>query len=124
LLRICHGERVERPVKDRQTAELATAPHELDAPDTFTELVVFELHDEIKIPRSPSGEPTLHANGVARSLAEQLGTMSLHQAIALVEAHHDHRRARARTRQPLASGEAARHRPSASVREDAGGSSA
>jgi hypothetical protein len=32
-------------VEDRQTAELGTAPHELDAPDTFTELVVFELHD-------------------------------------------------------------------------------
>jgi hypothetical protein len=32
-------------VEDRQTAELGTTPHELDAPDTFTELVVFELHD-------------------------------------------------------------------------------
>jgi len=32
-------------VEDRQTAELGTAPHELDARDTFTELVVFELHD-------------------------------------------------------------------------------
>lgn len=32
-------------VEDRQTAELGTAPHELDAPDTFTELAVFELHD-------------------------------------------------------------------------------
>ena len=32
-------------VEDRQTAELGTAPHALDAPDTFTELVVFELHD-------------------------------------------------------------------------------
>ncbi len=32
-------------VEDRQTAELGTAPHELDAPDTFTELVVYELHD-------------------------------------------------------------------------------
>ena len=32
-------------VEDRQTAELGTAPHELDARETFTELVVFELHD-------------------------------------------------------------------------------
>lgn len=32
-------------VEDRQTAELGTAPHELDAPDTFTELAVFDLHD-------------------------------------------------------------------------------
>jgi len=32
-------------VEDRQTAELATAPHELDTPATFTELVVFDLHD-------------------------------------------------------------------------------
>jgi hypothetical protein len=32
-------------VEDRQTAELGTAPHELDASDTFTELAVFELHD-------------------------------------------------------------------------------
>jgi hypothetical protein len=32
-------------VEDRQTAELGTAPHELDARDTFTELVVFDLHD-------------------------------------------------------------------------------
>jgi hypothetical protein len=32
-------------VEDRQTAELGTAPHELDAPDTFTELAIFELHD-------------------------------------------------------------------------------
>ena len=32
-------------VEDRQTAELGTAPHALDAPETFTELVVFDLHD-------------------------------------------------------------------------------
>ncbi|MFN0246988.1 MAG: ATP-binding protein [Kofleriaceae bacterium] len=32
-------------VEDRQTAELGTVPHELDASDTFTELAVFELHD-------------------------------------------------------------------------------
>ncbi|HEY6035391.1 MAG TPA: ATP-binding protein [Kofleriaceae bacterium] len=32
-------------VEDRQTAELGTAPLELDAPDTFTELVVYDLHD-------------------------------------------------------------------------------
>lgn len=32
-------------VEDQRTAEIATAPHELDAPDTFTELVVSDLHD-------------------------------------------------------------------------------
>jgi len=39
------GVQVLTLVEDRQTAELGTAPHELDAADTFTELVIFELHD-------------------------------------------------------------------------------
>ncbi|MEP6860840.1 MAG: ATP-binding protein [Deltaproteobacteria bacterium] len=32
-------------VEDRQTAELETVPYELAARDTFTELVVFDVHD-------------------------------------------------------------------------------
>jgi hypothetical protein len=38
--------------EDHQTAQLRRAPHELDAPDTFTEIVICDLHEAAQRPLS------------------------------------------------------------------------